>query len=226
MRRANGALKAAGMCCAMTIAGESAGRPVSNSRIASVPPVEEPTATMRSVVRSMRAAACAGRMASAECLGTWMADGAMRASTRAPAAMRILPRISSLKLCSVPATSTLGLETKSTAPSSSAFSVVSAPRSVSEDTMTTGMGRSRMRLARNVSPSMRGISTSSVSTSGLVSLIFSRATKGSRGRAHHFHVGGGLQDLDQDLAHQCRVVDDQDFDFAFHGRLSPRRAGR
>ncbi len=113
-------------------------------------------------------------------LGEIPADGgATRATTRAPAAMRILPRISSLKLCSVPATSTLGLETKSTAPSSSALSVVSAPRCVSDETMTTGMGRSRMRLARKVKPSMRGISTSSVSTSGFVSLIFSRATKGS-----------------------------------------------
>ncbi len=42
--------------------------------------------------------------------------------------------------------------------------------------MTTGMGRRRIRLRRKVSPSMRGISTSSVSTSGLSWRIISRAT--------------------------------------------------
>src|ERR1019366_2642937 len=87
--------------------------------------------------------------------------------------------ISSEKSRSVPARSTLGLETKSTAPSSSARSVVWAPCSVSEDTMITGMGRRRIRLARKVRPSMRGISTSSVSTSGLSALMRSRAMNGS-----------------------------------------------
>ena len=51
--------------------------------------------------------------------------------------------------------------------------------------MTTGMGRSRMRLRRKARPSMRGISTSSVSTSGFSGLIFSRATNGIRRRADH-----------------------------------------
>lgn len=68
---------------------------------------------------------------------------------------------------------------KSTAPSDSACSVVSAPRSVSEEIMTTGVGRRRMRFSRNTSPSIRGISTSSVITSGLRRLIFSRASNGS-----------------------------------------------
>jgi hypothetical protein len=47
---------------------------------------------------------------------------------------------------------------------------------VSEDTITTGIGRSRMRLRRKVTPSIFGISTSSVMTSGFSDLIFSRAT--------------------------------------------------
>ena len=57
----------------------------------------------------------------------------------------------------------------------SASSVISAPASVSDDTITTGIGRRRIRLRRKVTPSMRGISTSSVSTSGFSVLIFSRA---------------------------------------------------
>jgi hypothetical protein len=47
--------------------------------------------------------------------------------------------------------------------------------SVSDDTITTGMGRNRIRLLRKVRPSILGISTSRVSTSGLSRLIFSRA---------------------------------------------------
>ncbi len=66
------------------------------------------------------------------------------------------------------ATPTLGLATKSMAPSSSARSVTSVPRSVSIDTITTGVGRSRISLARKSMPSMSGISTSSVITSGSV----------------------------------------------------------
>ena len=75
--------------------------------------------------------------------------------------------------------SILGLVTKSTAPSSRARSVVAAPFSVSDDTITTGIGRARMSFSRNESPSMRGISTSRVRTSGLSALILSRATIGS-----------------------------------------------
>ena len=69
--------------------------------------------------------------------------------------------------------------TKSTAPNSSARIVISEPRSVKDDTITTGIGRRRMSFSRKSRPSMRGISTSSVSTSGFVCLISSRATRGS-----------------------------------------------
>ena len=50
---------------------------------------------------------------------------------------------------------------------------------VRDETITTGIGRSRIRLVKNVTPSIFGISTSSVSTSGFSFLIFSRATSGS-----------------------------------------------
>ena len=72
-----------------------------------------------------------------------------------------------------------GLVTKSTAPSSSARMVISEPRSVSDDTINTGIGRRRISFSRKSRPSIFGISTSSVSTSGLVCLISSRATSGS-----------------------------------------------
>ena len=100
MRRANGALNAAGMCCAITMAGQSAGSATSSSRIASVPPVEAPTAMMRSVVRSIRARRACGRQDGVGRMFGRTArrpTGALRARTRAPAATRILARISSLK---------------------------------------------------------------------------------------------------------------------------------
>jgi hypothetical protein len=64
---------------------------------------------------------------------------------------------------------------KSTAPNSSARNVVWHPTSVSELTITTGIGRPRMSFSRNVSPSILGISISRVITSGFKALIFSRA---------------------------------------------------
>ena len=57
--------------------------------------------------------------------------------------------------------------------------VTSAPRSVRVEIITTGMGRNRIKRPRKSIPSMRGISTSRVMTSGLSSRIISRATSGS-----------------------------------------------
>jgi len=69
-----------------------------------------------------------------------------------------------------------GLVTKSTAPISSASSVTCAPSPVATEIITTGVGRSRIRLRRNLIPSIPGIDTSSVTTSGLSVRIFSRAS--------------------------------------------------
>jgi hypothetical protein len=110
------------------------------------------------------------------CDSAVIAGATCKGLTLMVAAIRIFS-ISSSAYSRIPAAiGPSGLRTKSTAPSSSACSVTSAPRSVSEDTITTGIGRSRMRLRKKVSPSMRGISTSSVSTSGFSSLMRSRAT--------------------------------------------------
>ena len=67
------------------------------------------------------------------------------------------------------------LATASTAPISSAARVTSVPAAVRVETMTTGMGRSRMIFSRNSSPFMLGISTSRVMTSGFRALIAARA---------------------------------------------------
>ena len=67
----------------------------------------------------------------------------------------------------------------STAPYSSAFSVVCAPSSARLEQITTGIGCWLMIFCRNVRPSMRGISISSVITSGTWSRIRSAATNGS-----------------------------------------------
>jgi hypothetical protein len=50
---ANEAVNFSGMCWTMTMPGESCGRASSNTRKASVPPVEAPTQTTLSVVRAM-----------------------------------------------------------------------------------------------------------------------------------------------------------------------------
>ena len=71
-----------------------------------------------------------------------------------------------------------GLATQSKAPISSALMVASAPLLVSVETMITGIGRSRMIFSRNSRPSIFGISTSSVMTSGLSALMASRASSG------------------------------------------------
>ena len=67
---------------------------------------------------------------------------------------------------------------QSKAPISSALMVASAPLLVSVETMITGIGRSRMIFSRNSRPSIFGISTSSVMTSGLSDLMASRASSG------------------------------------------------
>ncbi len=168
-RCANERVKVSGMCCTMTMPGVSAGSGTRNSRSASVPPVEAPTAmTLCVLLRSARGALTGGR-------GAAPAAGAASGRTRAAAATFTLWMISAASSTVPAATSTLGLLTKSMAPSSSARRVVSQPRSVSDETISTGIGWKRISFSRNESPSMRGISTSRVRTSGCRARIWSRA---------------------------------------------------
>ena len=115
--------------------------------------------------------------------------GACKRLIRALDAMRILSVMSSASWRKPSATPILGLATKSMAPNSSAFNVTSAPRSVSVDTITTGIGRRRISLDKKSMPSMRGISTSKVMTSGFMLRIISRATRGSAAAAMHSMSG-------------------------------------
>src|SRR5882757_8789324 len=180
MRSANGPLKAAGMCCAMTMPGTSEGRWVRTSLMASVPPVDAPMAMIRSVVAKCVGALRLGSTTPASWRSaTFIAEASTNGRTWARAAILTLAMISCADSLMPCATSTVGLATKSTAPRARASSATAAPFCVSEEHMTTGMGRSRIRLRRNARPSMRGISTSRVSTSGFSNLILSRATYGS-----------------------------------------------
>ncbi len=86
---------------------------------------------------------------------------------------------SDLKASRPPWAAFTGFATKSTAPHSNARIVVSVPFLVRPETMITGIGRSFMIFPRKVRPSIFGISTSSVMTSGLRSLIICRARNGS-----------------------------------------------
>jgi len=186
-RAAKLVVKPGGMCCVMTMAGASAGIWVSTSLMASVPPVDAPMAISFSVdTRPSKVALLTGGLAAAGAPAASVPAGAAAAAagltmrcTWAVAAMRIFSTISLDSWVRPLATPTRGLETKSTAPSSSARMVTSAPRSVSVEIISTGMGRRRMMRPRKSMPSILGISMSRVITSGFFSRIISRATRGS-----------------------------------------------
>ena len=78
------------------------------------------------------------------------------------------------------------------------------------ETMTTGMGRSRIIFSRNSSPFMLGISTSSVRTSGFSSLILARASSGSAAVPTTAISGSRRRTAAMQAAHGGAVVDDQD----------------
>ena len=101
------------------------------------------------------------------------------------------------------------MATQSNAPISSARRLTSAPACVSVETMMTGVGRSRMIFSRNSSPSMFGISMSSVTTSGVEH--FDRLARLVRVRrlADHFDLRIGLQGRGDQPAHRRRIIDDQ-----------------
>jgi len=66
-----------------------------------------------------------------------------------------------------------------TAPAAIASKLACAPFSASDEQMITGVGRSAMILRRKEMPSMRGISISTISTSGQSFRILSMAKSGS-----------------------------------------------
>jgi hypothetical protein len=168
-------VKPGGMCCVIITAGASAGRRTSTSRVASVPPVEAPMKMIFSVDSrpiDVGAGAAAPAVAAA-------AAGAARQATHGGArgGADLVGDVVA-QLPQAVGHADLGLGDEVHRAEFQRRSVTSAPRSVSVDTITTGIGRSRIS-GRKSMPSMRGISTSSVITSGLRSRIISRATSGS-----------------------------------------------
>ena len=151
--------------------GQSDGICNKNALMASVPPVDAPIINNFSLLIS-------GLRSGAGVL-FWATGWRDKVCTLAFDATRILSVISSVYSRMPSVIDILGLVTKSVAPNSSARMVISEPRSVSVETITTGIGRKRIKRSRKSKPSILGISTSSVSTSGLSCLIISRAMSGS-----------------------------------------------
>jgi hypothetical protein len=161
-RRAKLRVKFSGMCCTISIAGALEGMAESTSRRASVPPVEVPIATILWVVRVRLRRCTCGRVS-----GLSSRSGEMRA---APLIFSASSRVMSPTVYDEP-----GLQSTSTAPAARASIARSPPRGVRLLTTITGRGWNFISLRRKVRPSMRGISMSRVSTSGLRARIWSRA---------------------------------------------------
>ncbi len=161
------AVNNSGICWTTTTPGLSAGSASITTRKLSVPPVEAPIQTIFSVVRAMarEAGEGGGMMTSADNFcGTLIRGGSFLSWAWAAALTESLMATAESSMnCRVPS---LGLRMMSTAPASSACINVCVPSSVSDEHITTGMGRWLMILRRKEMPSMRGISTSSVMTSG------------------------------------------------------------
>ncbi len=101
----------------------------------------------------------------------------------------------------------------STAPYSSAFSALCAPSSARLEQITTGIGCCAMIFCRKVRPSMRGISMSSVITSGTCSRILSAATKGSEAVAITSIAGSEESTSLKVWRTSGGIVDDQNVNF-------------
>ena len=181
-RWAKAAVNCSGMCCTMTRPGDSRGRAVRMRSSAWVPPVEVPTATIRSVVwaRACRGAV-AGSTASALSLGAGAGKGARGTRRRTLACTAARMVVMNSLACSSRKwrRPSRGLAITVNAPAAMASRVVCAPCSVRVEQMMTGVGRSCMIFLRKVMPSMCGISTSSTITSGHSCCMRFMASSGS-----------------------------------------------
>ena len=178
-RRDSGPVKLAGICWATSTGqGNEAGRLFSKVSSAGGPPVEVPTSTRPSPVaadRVARVAREAGRTPLPMRCRTRSRSRSDRFNRTAAACRTFSIRsgaISSIRSDTAPD----GLATKSMAPSRSASSVASAPSAVIEETMITGHGCSIMMRSRQARPSISGMWTSRVTTSGTAPAIEARAS--------------------------------------------------
>ena len=200
--------------------GQSAGNASSTTRNDSVPPVDAPMQTTVSVVRAMACPATgAGIMTSAvsfasgpSCLAGFSGRVPGARFSRARAAAFTASQMRMLASCRNCGTSIRGLRITSTAPASSACINVADPSSVSDEHITTGSGCCAISLRRKVMPSIRGISTSSVMTSGTSSWMRRAADERVRRGADDFDFGIGRQNLRHGLTHRGGVIDDEDAD--------------
>ena len=181
----------AGMCCVIRIAGLSGGRGWSTSRIASVPPVDAPITSFSELEsggarrparprRVRRRRAQLGARGGADLVG----DDLGVFEQAVPDAQ-------------------LGLGDEVDGAQFQRAQRDFAAALGQDDTITTGMGAGASAF-RKSSPSMRGISTSSVSTSGLWRLIGAHQRIG-RGR-DDLHVRLAVDDLCHQAAHQRGIV--------------------
>ena len=93
--------------------------------------------------------------------------------------------------------------------------MIAAPRSVSVLNMITGRrGRRRRISVRASRPSISGISTSRITTSGLSCSILASADLAVRRDPHHLDLGLGAERLGDEAADDDGVVDDEDADLA------------
>ena len=139
---------------------------------ASVPPVDAPSSMTFPIGKELDAAALLPEASSGEGVNTLASSTC--ACTRAPAAILIFS--ARAEPSDSAENEPCGFSITSTAPASKASMALTELAGVSELRMRTGMGRCFMIILRKVMPSMRGISMSSVMTSGCSSRILSRAT--------------------------------------------------
>ena len=118
----------------------------------------------------------------------------------------------------------LGLVTKSMAPSSSARSVISPPRSVRDDTITTGMGRRRISFQEVQPVHARHFDVQRQHIRVVALDQFARHQRIGRGR-DDLHVRLAVDDLCHQAAHQRGIVHTQDSDFLHFCRLGGPRPG-
>src|SRR5258708_13742970 len=204
-----------GMCCTRTTApGKSLGNCGTKLIGAAGPPVDAATSTMGNfpVLRAGAAAAAApelvGRTCCSFCSTGWVASlaaGSLRGAAVAISCCN-LERVAVLTTRTLEATLSLrysssltelmsrsipppGLGTKSMAPSSSAFSVMSAPSRDSELTISTGRGLLDIMTSVACKPSMCGMLMSMLITSALTTSAWVTASRPSRASPHTSSCG-------------------------------------
>ena len=189
--------------------GVSAGSASSTVLSASVPPVEAPITTTFSVVFS-HGAGGRRRIASAVSLGSTGGSADGRAPAHCAAAFTASHSITrdSSRNCRVPSR---GLVMISTAPYSSALSVLCAPSSARLEQITTGIGCWLMIFLQERQPvHARHLDVERDHVRHSARAMRSAATKGSAAVPITSISGSRRENFAQRLAHHRGVVDDQD----------------